>query len=166
MLVLAYAIMFFPLALVGVRASVAQAPVELEDIARSLGQSRLAVLWRVTRPLVGPGLAAPFCLVFLSAVTELTATLILVPTGVQTLSTQFWSYQQNLAYGQAAPFALSMIAIAAVPSYLLGRFFDRLPARAIRGPTAPGRASVTTNPRGGNCLRAGGRKSVAYWVCY
>ena len=130
MLVAAYAIMFFPLALVGVRASVAQAPRGLEDVARSLGKRRLAVLWQVTRPLVTPGLAAAFCLVFLSAVTELTATLILVPTGVQTLATQFWAYQQNLAYGQAAPFALLMIAIAAVPSYVLGRFFDRLPARA------------------------------------
>jgi iron(III) transport system permease protein len=129
MLVVAYAVMFFPLALVGVRASVAQAPVGLEDIARSLGQRRAAVLWRVTRPLVGPGLAAAFCLVFLSAVTELTATLILVPTGVQTLATQFWTYQQNLAYGQAAPFALAMIVIAAGPSYVLARFFDRLPTR-------------------------------------
>ena len=125
MLVVAYAIMFFPLALVGVRTSVAQAPAGLEDVARSLGQNRLAVFWRVTRPLVTPGLTAAFCLVFLSAVTELTATLILVPTGVQTLATQFWNYQQNLAYGQAAPFALLMIAIAAVPSYVLGRFFDR-----------------------------------------
>jgi len=132
MLVLAYAIMFFPLALVGIRASVAQAPAGLEDIARSLGKRRLAVFWRVTRPLVTPGLAAAFCLVFLSAITELTATLILVPTGVQTLATQFWNYQQNLAYGQAAPFALVMIAIAAIPSYVLGRFFDRLPARAAR----------------------------------
>jgi iron(III) transport system permease protein len=132
MLVLAYAIMFFPLALVGVRTSVAQAPAGLEDVARSLGQRRLAVMWRVTRPLVTPGLTAAFCLVFLSAVTELTATLILVPTGVQTLATQFWNYQQNLAYGQAAPFALLMIAIAAVPSYVLGRFFDRYPVGGTR----------------------------------
>ena len=28
------------------------------------------------------------------------------------------------------PFALAMIGIAAVPSYLPGRHFDRLPARA------------------------------------
>ena len=62
--------------------------------------------------------------------TELTATLILIPTGVQTLASQFWAYQQNLAYGQAAPFALAMIVIAAVPSYVLGRFFDKLPARS------------------------------------
>lgn len=130
MLVMAYAIMFFPLALVGVRASVAQAPPGLEDVARSLGQRRSAVFWKVTRPLVMPGLAAAFCLVFLSAVTELTATLVLVPTGVQTLATEFWNYQGQLAYGQAAPFAVLMIAIAAVPSYVFGRFFDRLPARA------------------------------------
>jgi iron(III) transport system permease protein len=130
LLVLAYAILFFPLALVCVRTSVAQAPRGLEELARSLGQRPLQVLWRVTLPLVGPGLAAAFCLVFLSAVTELTATLILIPTGVQTLATQFWAYQQNLAYGQAAPFALAMIVIAALPSYVLGRFFDRLPSRA------------------------------------
>jgi iron(III) transport system permease protein len=67
--------------------------------------------------------------VFLSAVTELTATLILIPTGAETLATQFWAYQQNLSYGQAAPFALVIIAIAAVPSYVLERFFDRLPLR-------------------------------------
>jgi iron(III) transport system permease protein len=133
LLILAYAILFFPLALVGVRASVALAPVNLEEVARSLGQRRLAVLRRVTLPLIGPGLAAGFCLVFLAAVTELTATLILVPTNVQTLATQFWAYQQNLSYGQAAPFALVIMAIAAVPSFVLGRYFDRLPTRATSG---------------------------------
>ncbi|MDX6394980.1 MAG: iron(III) transport system permease protein [Streptosporangiaceae bacterium] len=125
LLVLAYAIMFFPLALVGVKASLARAPVSLDEVARSLGQRRLAVLGRVTLRLAGPGLVAAFCLVFLSAVTELTATLILIPTGVQTLATQFWAYETNLSYGQAAPFALVMIAVAAVPSWVLGRFFDR-----------------------------------------
>jgi iron(III) transport system permease protein len=130
MLVLAYAVLFFPLALVCVRASVSQAPVMFEEVARSLGQRRLGVLVRVTLPIIGPGLMAAFCLVFLSAVTELTATLLLVPTGVQTLATQFWAYQQNLAYSQAAPFALVMIGIAGVPSIILGRWFDRLPSRA------------------------------------
>ncbi len=134
LLIAAYTILFFPLALVGVRASVAYAPVSLEEIARSLGEGRFRVFRRVTLPLVGPGLAASFCLVFLAAVTELTATLILVPTGVQTLATQFWAYQQNLSYGQAAPFALVIMAIAAGPSYVLARYFDRLPTRATQTP--------------------------------
>jgi iron(III) transport system permease protein len=79
----------------------------------------------VTLRLAAAGLAAAFCLVFLSVVTELTATLLLIPTGAQTLSSQFWAYESNLSYGQAAPFALVMIGIAAVPSYVLGRFFNR-----------------------------------------
>jgi iron(III) transport system permease protein len=127
LLTLAYAIMFFPLALVAVRASVLRAPAGLEDVGRSLGRGRFAVLLRVTLPLLAPGLAAAFSLVFLSVVTELTTTLILIPTGVQTLSTQFWDYQQNLSYSQAAPFALLMMGIAAVPSVVLGRWFDRRP---------------------------------------
>jgi iron(III) transport system permease protein len=155
MLLVAYAILFFPLALVGVRASVLQAPRHLEDIARSLGRGRLTVARRVTLPLVGPGLAAAFCLVFLSVVTELTATLILIPTGVQTLATQFWSYQTNLSYGQAAPFALVMIGVAAVPSYILGRYFDRLPSRATVSTDASGAAGGTGFVPGGAELTAG-----------
>ena len=49
-------------------------------VARPAARS---VLVRVTVPLLAPGLAAGFCLVFLSVVTELTATLILIPTGVR-----------------------------------------------------------------------------------
>jgi iron(III) transport system permease protein len=125
LLVLCYAIMFFPLALVGVKAAIARAPASLDEVARSLGQGKLAAFSRVTLRLAAPGLMAAFCLVFLEVVTELTATLILVPTGVQTLATQFWQFQSSLSYAQAAPFALVMIAVAALPSVVLGRFFNR-----------------------------------------
>jgi iron(III) transport system permease protein len=124
LLVLCYTIMFFPLALVGVKAAIARSPGSLEDVARSLGRSRLAAFSRVTLRIAAPGLAAAFCLVFLEVVTELTATLILVPTGVQTLATQFWQYQTSLSYAQAAPFALVMIVVAALPGIVLGRFFN------------------------------------------
>jgi iron(III) transport system permease protein len=130
LLVAAYAVLFFPLALVAVKASVARAPIGLEDVGRSLGRRPIEVLWRVTLPLVGPGLAAAFSLVFLSAVTELTATLILRPIGVDTLATQFWNYTTNLSYGAAAPYAALLVGIAALPTYVLGRWFERLPSRA------------------------------------
>ena len=133
LLIVAYTLMFFPLALVAVRTSVAQAPARLEEVGRSLGKGRLEVLWRVTMPLLAPGLAAAFCLVFLEAVTELTATLVLIPTGSQTLATQFWMFQTNGSYGQAAPSAALMVLIAVVPGYVLGRWFDRLPARRRAG---------------------------------
>jgi iron(III) transport system permease protein len=138
LLVLAYAIMFFPLAVVSVRAAVARSPVGLEEVGRSLGVTRRSVLWRVTLPLIGPGLAAAFALVFLETATELTATLVLHPTNVETLATQFWAYQSNLSYSQAAPYAGVMVLIAAVPGYVLGRWFDRQPARA----TVAGAATI------------------------
>ncbi len=138
LLIVVYAVMFFPMAVVAVRAAVARAPVGLEEVGHSLGVSRRSVFWRVTLPLIGPGLAAAFCLVFLETATELTATLILIPTGVQTLATGFWAQQTNLSYGAAAPYAGIMVLIAAVPSYILGRWFDRLPARtAAAGVAAP-----------------------------
>jgi iron(III) transport system permease protein len=130
MLVAVYVMMFFPLALVGVRASAAYVPPRLEEAARALGVGRVRAFCRVTLPLLAPGLATGFCLVFLATVTELTATLLLLPADSQTLATQFWTYEENLSYGQAAPYGLAMVAIVAVPAYVLARYFQRLPARA------------------------------------
>ncbi|HSY15707.1 MAG TPA: ABC transporter permease subunit, partial [Jatrophihabitantaceae bacterium] len=125
LLVAAYTVLHFPLALICVKSSVAQAPPRLGDVGRSLGRSPAYVFARITVPLVAPGLVAGFCLVFLTAATELTATLVLAPTGVQTLATQFWAYQSEASYGAAAPYALVIVALAAVPGALLGLWFDR-----------------------------------------
>ncbi len=127
LLIAAYSLMFFPLALVAVRTSLAQSPPRLEEVARSLGRPRLEVFRRVTLRLIAPGLAVGFCLVFLEALTELTATLVLIPPSTQTLSTQFWAFQTNGFNGQAAVYAAVIVAVAVVPGYVLGRWFDRLP---------------------------------------
>ena len=128
LLVSAYAVLFFPLALIAIRPSMAQASPRLEEAARSLGQAPLTVFRRVTLPLIAPGLAAAASIVFLSSVTELTATLVLRPTGTETLATRFWMYSTGLAYGAAAPYAALMIGISAVPTYFLVRWFDTLAA--------------------------------------
>ena len=82
----------------------------------SLGVSRRSVLWRVTLPLVAPGLVAAFALVFLETATELTATLVLHPTNVETLATQFWAYQSNVSYSQAAPMPASWCSSPPCPA--------------------------------------------------
>jgi len=115
----------FPLAMVCVKASFAQLPVAALDVGRSLGRNPVSVFMRVALPLVLPGLLTGFCLVFLEAMTELTATLVLAPIGVTTLATQFWSFQQNIDYASAAPYALVMIGLAIVPGALLALWFDR-----------------------------------------
>jgi iron(III) transport system permease protein len=128
-LIVAYAILFLPLALVGVRSAMAQSSPLLEEVGRSLGCAPGEVWRRVTLPLIAPGLGAAFALVFISSATELTATLLLRPTGVNTLATQFWAYTRELSYGAAAPYAASMVAISAVPAYLLSRRMATLARR-------------------------------------
>lgn len=124
LLVLAYAILFLPLALATVRAALAQIPARLEEVAQSLGLGPVRAFARTTVPLLAPGLAAAASLVFLSTVTELTATLLLRPTGSETLATRFWTYASALSYGAAAPYAAVMVAVSAVPTYLLVRQLD------------------------------------------
>jgi iron(III) transport system permease protein len=119
-LVLAYAVLFLPAAVGAVRASVAQSSPVLEELARSLGRSPLGVLRAVTLPLAGPGVAAGAALVFLTCMKELPATLLLRPTGMETLATELWSQTEIGAYGAAAPYAAALVLLAALPTFALG----------------------------------------------
>jgi len=121
LLVVAYAVLFLPLAVGAVRASAAQSPPALEEVARSLGRSPRQVLRTVTLPLAGPGVAAGAALVFLTCMKELPATLLLRPTGLETLATELWTQTGVGAYAAAAPYAALLVALAAVPTWLLGR---------------------------------------------
>jgi iron(III) transport system permease protein len=132
LLVLAYVIIHFPLALVCLRAATERVPPTLIDTGASLGRSAPTVFRRVTLPLIAPGLAAGFCLVFLTAATELTATLVLAPIGTETLATQFWAYQNEIAYSSAAPYALTIVALSVLPGTLLALWFDRESNRTER----------------------------------
>ena len=62
---------------------------------------------------------AGFAMVFIAVSTELTATLLLSPTGARTLATEFWSASESLDYAAAAPFALAMILLSVPLAALL-----------------------------------------------
>lgn len=109
---LAYLLMFLPRALVSLRAGIAQVPVELENIARSLGRTPAQALGRVTLRFAAPGAAAGVALVFLAIVNELTATLLLSPSGTSTLATSFWARTSEIDYAAAAPYALLMVLLS------------------------------------------------------
>ncbi len=121
LLVLAYAILFLPRVMVAARAAIAQAPPILGEVAQGLGARALGTLRRVTLPLIAPGIGAGAALVFLAVATELTATLLLAPTGTQTLATEFWNHTRDVDYGAAAPYAGLMVLISAPATYLLTR---------------------------------------------
>jgi len=119
-LLLGYAILFLPRAVVSVRSTFELVPPGLEDVARNLGCTGPAVARRVTLPLVLPGLTAATALVALAVATELTATLLLAPLGTDTLATQFWSDASAVAYGAAAPYGLALVVLSVPSTVLLG----------------------------------------------
>ena len=121
LLVVAYAVLFLPRAVVSLRAALAQAPPELADAARALGCGPWQAARRVLLPLAAPGAVAGAALVFVATATELTATLLLAPTGTRTLATGFWAASDSLDYAAAAPYALVMVALSAPMAWLLLR---------------------------------------------
>ena len=121
LLLLAYAILFLPRAMVSLRAGLAAAPPELSEAARALGTSGPGVVGRVVLPLAAPSVLAGFVLVALAISTELTATLLLAPTGTQTLALAFWGASDELDYAAAAPYAAVMIALSVPLALVLRR---------------------------------------------
>ncbi len=115
MLLFAYVILFLPQAVGTVRTSLLQVSPRLEEVARSLGRSPALVWLTVTIPLVRPGLVAGAALVFLTAMKELPATLLLSPIGFQTLATRIWGATADGFFARAASPALLMILVSSVP---------------------------------------------------
>ncbi len=119
LLVFAYVVRFFPQALAAVGAALEAVNPRLEEAARGLGRGPLAVLATVTGPLISPGLLAGAALVFLNAMKELPATLLLRPIGFETLATEIWKYTALGSYSRAAPPALLLIFVSAPFVYVL-----------------------------------------------
>jgi iron(III) transport system permease protein len=130
LLVFAEAILFAPFAIVAMRASFGQLEPSLEESARSLGSGPLASFWRVTLPLVRPGLVAALVLVFMFTLGDLSTTQVLLPVNLYTLGTEFYANSSTVAFAAAAPFAAVLIALAVVAAYLLMSRFGTV--RALR----------------------------------
>ena len=125
MLGFAYAVLFLSNAIGSVRSAAAHVPPVLEDVGRTLGSSALTNWMRVTAPLAAPGIAAGALLVLVTAMKELPATLMLRPTGMDTLATELWTRTSVGAFAEAAPYALTLVLVAAVPAFLLARIVGR-----------------------------------------
>jgi iron(III) transport system permease protein len=115
MLVFAYVVLFLPQAVGSIRSSLLQVNPNVEAAARTLGSSRLSTLGRVTLPLARRGALAGGALVFLTALKELPATLLLAPTGYDTLATRVWSATAEAFYTRASVPALLLILLGSVP---------------------------------------------------
>lgn len=119
LLVLAYVVHFGAQALRGAQVAVAAVPHRLDDAARTLGARRLRRLGSVELPLMLPGLAAAAGLVLLSSLKELPATLLLRPTGVDTLAVEVWRARERAAWSEAGLAGLVLVVLSAVLTWFL-----------------------------------------------
>jgi iron(III) transport system permease protein len=119
LLVFALTMHFLPLAVGPAATSMRQVSPRVEEAARGLGRGPVAVFRTVTAPLVRGGILAGAALVFLHAIKELPATLLLAPIGFETLATDIWRQTGFGFYEASAIPALLLLAISAAPLYLL-----------------------------------------------
>lgn len=134
LLVLGYSILYLPIAVGAQRVGIEQASANYDRIARTLGHTPASTFIRVTLPIAMPGIMAGIMLVILNVAKELTMTLLLRPTGAQTLATQLWGTTNGevLDFSAAAPYATTMLVMTAIPTYLL-----------IRTSLSPARSPIT-----------------------
>lgn len=121
LLLFAYLVLFLPQAVGAIHANLALVSPNLENVARSLGYTPWKVFWRVTLPLVAPGVVSGGALVFLTAMKELPATLLLSPIGFRTLTTSIWGAVSEAFYARAAAPALILIAVSSLSLFIVLR---------------------------------------------
>jgi iron(III) transport system permease protein len=119
LLVFAYVVHFGAQALRTAQVAVAGVPPSLDEAARSLGAGRRRRWLRVELPLATPALLAGGGLVLLSTMKELPVTLLLAPSGFQTLATKVWVSTEDAFFADASAAALVLIALSAVLTWLL-----------------------------------------------
>jgi iron(III) transport system permease protein len=121
LVLIAYVALFLPNALSAISIPLSQSPTSLDEVSASLGLTKLQTLRRVVLPIAGPGIFAATTLVILTVLKELPATLLLRPTGVETLATRLWTETGVAAFSTAAPYALLLVLLAGIPAWLLNR---------------------------------------------
>jgi iron(III) transport system permease protein len=119
MLVLAYTILFLPLALGSLRTAMLKINPRTEEAAKTMGSSARTVLFSVTLPQLRPGMLTGMALVFLTCMKELPATLLLGPTGFDTLATRIWSATEEAFFAMAAAPALVLMLAAAISLWII-----------------------------------------------
>jgi len=120
-LVLAYLMRFLAIAAGGIESGFARIAPSLDQAAASLGHAPGATLRRVHLPLLRPALAAAALLVFVDAMKELPATLLLRPLGFETLATWLYAEASRGTYEEGAVAALMIVLVGLLPVVLLAR---------------------------------------------
>lgn len=135
-LLVAYVARSIPLATRSLNATLRQIDVSLEEAARVVGATQFEALRRILLPLARPGLAVAFLLVFIPALSELSATILLYSSGAETIAIAVFRLNELGQLEVVAALAVFTIAVTLLVSLPLNWLSDRsriAPAGAATG---------------------------------
>lgn len=123
LLVVAYVILYLPLAVADQRVGLQASLVKFDEAAASLGARPWRTLLRVSLPIALPGVATGALIVGLDSAKELTTTLMLLPFNTQTLATGLWATTngETLDFTAAAPYTVMLVVLGAIPVAMIVR---------------------------------------------
>ncbi|MBW4671651.1 MAG: iron ABC transporter permease [Cyanomargarita calcarea GSE-NOS-MK-12-04C] len=119
MLIFAFVVLFLQQSVGTVRSSLLQVNPQIEEAARSLGKTPWQTLKYVTLPLVSPGIVSGAVLVFLTAIKELPATIMLAPIEFDTLAVKIWKATENVDFADAAAASLMILLVSIISTFLV-----------------------------------------------
>ena len=112
---LALVIRFLAVALGSVETGLQRISPNLDAAARTLGAGSWSTLAKVHLPILAPALGAAALLVFVDAMKELPATLLLRPFNFETLATHVYALTATEQFEEAALGAVTIVLIGLVP---------------------------------------------------
>jgi iron(III) transport system permease protein len=120
-LLLAYTARYVPLGVRAANASLRQVDPTLEESARILGATWGTTMREVTLPLIRPGLFAGWLLVFVPAIQELSASILLFSSGSITLAVAVYNLYETGYTEPVAALAIINVMIIAAAIWVAGR---------------------------------------------
>ena len=118
-LIFSYVIVFIPQVIGSGKASMEQVKKSYLEASSGLGMNKLKTFTKITFPLIFSGISSGAALVFLSTMKELPQTLLLRPTGFNTLAIDIWSNASEGLYSQASFSSIILLLVSAIPTYIL-----------------------------------------------
>ena len=119
LLILAYVFHFGAQSMNASQSAIGDLPLRYEEAAQTLGAHRWRRFRTVDLPLIRSGMIAGGGLVLLSTLKELPATLLLAPTGFQTLATKIWGAAGDGFFAEVGITSLVLILLSATLTWFL-----------------------------------------------
>lgn len=120
-LLFAYTVRFLAVSMGAVQTGLDKIKPNIDNSARSLGQTNIQVIGKIHLPLMRGSLLTALLIVFVDVLKELPATMILRPFNFNTLAVHAYELASDERLIDAAPASIMIVAVGLLPVILLSR---------------------------------------------